>query len=528
MKLRAGLFRELSTITLLLLAGIGALSMQHWARRSGWGRDKPLPSDFNLLYMRGIAALGWRRHARLCGIFFYQAFVGCFVTGICAAGYWGVLGWSDTPIVIGSPNLELLFRALIALLTVVVSALVIYRVARTSLALFIAGTKHHARAGLRIATSDPVLNSYLFFIVIMFAMYVATNNAFGISGRHWYPFIFPAFLCFVWYAPRALNRKHQVLSTIFACALLAYSVIAATFAGLDVAHRYYSPQSAKYVVSDRLPVHAIAQAIGALWPLEEGRYVFEGVPGQFSYDRGTEISVSGAAMENRDTGASQVSIFVDHRIPVAVLAKQYLFGIAEAAHSVTGGYSGFGGYIATSSLPEGPHVVSASASIAGREANVAPARLFFVTSANGRFSPRFERSLLAAHHLPGMIAAPTACRGAVVNLAATTTVGQGAVVLLSGSATVPPSGTDVVWALLDNQPYPGVFAPQSGHFTILVPIKAAHVGSHALKIYVSHALRSSPGLLGTISLRVSATKTGRTVANTRAECSDPLKELAPI
>ncbi len=206
--------RGLVTFAVLLAPAIALLSVQHWIVDAGTSVAHTAPRDISLAYVRGVAVHG---PAALMGYLASSvsgAFLGCFITGICAAGYWGVLGWGDTPIVIGTPLLEELLRGAIALITLIVAAIVLFYCARNAIGLVAAAARNHARAAARIAVADPVINSYLLFAAIIVALYVATNNVFGVSGRHWYPYIFPAFLCLVWYAPRSLfgpqtARRHR-------------------------------------------------------------------------------------------------------------------------------------------------------------------------------------------------------------------------------------------------------------------------------------------------------------------------------
>ena len=379
---------------------------------------------------------------------------------------------------------------------------------------------------MHVAAANPVINAYLCFVAIIFALYVMTNNVFGLSGRHWYPYVFPAFLCFVWYAPRALRRRHEALSAGLACVLLAYSLVAAPFAAFDAAHRYYGPDSGSYIAY-RPPARAAGDAYGASWPLQDAKYVFAASAAEFAFERGAKVAASGAAMQDRNTGASRVAITVNGKTALDVLTRQYLFGVAEAVHSVTGGYSGFGAEVDTSRLAEGPHRIAAFAQTApnGAYSNVNPVRLFFVTAHNGRFSPSFMRSLQHLPRLPAVFAPVRACRGAAGSSRGTIVAEQGTILLVRGTATTLPRD-DFVWLLAGDRPFLAKRAEENA-FVATIPTSALPQGAARVAFYIATDAAGTAAALGGFVLRVThAMRPVALLASPPPECADPLRELA--
>jgi hypothetical protein len=520
--------RAVVTFAVLLAPAIALLSVQHWIVDAGTSVAHTAPKDISLAYVRGVAVRGPAALVGYLASSVSGAFLGCFITGICAAGYWGVVGWGDTPIVIGTPLLEELLRGVIALITLIVAAIVLFYCARNAIWLVAAAARNHARAAARIAVADPVINSYLMFAAIIVALYVATNNVFGVSGRHWYPYIFPAFLCLVWYAPRSLLGCRQRVGTVAACVLFAYSAVAAAYALAGAQQRYYGMQIAAYVTTDA-PRSVAGTALGVQWPPADGTYVFAPSPGKFSYDRGTPVAFTGTAMGPDGSGAQDVAALLDGRHPVAVLTRQYLFGIAEATHSIAAGYSGFGGYIATERLAEGPHTVTAFArtGVGGSYQSVNPSRVFFVTASQGRLSPAFLITLPRSGAI-GSLSAATTCRGTVSTGAGGVTTIAGSILLLRGRVSLlARAGNGVAfWLRAGDLPYPAKYDPAKGTFLATLPTSTLAPGAYDVAFYARDASLHN-ALVATLPVRVLAsTALAPFVANAPAECADPLKELA--
>jgi hypothetical protein len=424
-----------------------------------------------------------------------------------------------------------LIRGAIGLTTLTVAAVVIFYCIRNALKLLFVAARGHLRAAVSIAAADPVINSYLCFAAIIVTLYVMTDNVFGVSGRHWYPYIFPAFLCFVWYAPRALAKRHARISAVLACTLLTYSVVAASYAAVALTQRYYGPDSGRYEISDPAPSQIIGLGLGALWPLQDGTYNFAASRGQFSFRRGSIVAVSGAAMKNERTGASKVAVLVDQREPEAVLTRQYLFGIAEILHNVSAGYTGFSADVPTVQLGEGAHTVSAYAEAQGSRVYgaITPLRLFFVTGPDGRFSQTLLNGLKRLPQVSGVFRSDGTCRGREPTSSGILSAPSGSVLLLRGSiAPSPRSRYSAVWLLADDRPFPAKFSGAAGGFVGLLPTSALDSGVHHVTAYAI-------GTDGSTNARIAAPLVFQIVPGTgRSEflsdpspaCADPLKELA--
>jgi hypothetical protein len=508
----------------LLVPAIALLSVQHWGVDSGAAIGRTAPSDINVNYLQGVVAQGAFPAIRYVIGSLLGLFLGCFISGICSAGFWQVLGWGDVPIVIGNATSELWIRLVISLTTLFVAAVVLFYCVRNVARLVRAAARGHAEAAASIAAGDPVLNSYLCYAAIIAALYVMTNDVFGVSGRHWYPYIFPAFLCLVWYAPRALVKDHARLGATLACLLLAYSLVAAPYAVVDAAQRYYGPNAGHYAVTAP-PLELDARAAtGALWPLQNAIYNFAASRGEFSFDRGSQIAITGSAISG-GAGASPVAVLVDATRPLPVLSKQYLFGIAEVTHSLAAGYSGFGAYADTAGLSEGAHFVSAYAQIAPKGAyeKVHPMRLFFVTSKGGRFSQDFLRALAPLPNATAVFEDIAACRGRITKSGGVATTHQGSILLLTGNAR--RSDYKALWILAGDQPYPAKLS-DAGSFVAKLPTSGLPPGLVSAAVYATNAKTSST-LVGRYRLRVlPAAGQPELLADPPAACADPLRELA--
>lgn len=443
-----------------------------------------------------------------------RAFLDCFVSGICSATFWQPGGWADTAVYIFSSAVETGIRAAISVITIVVASILVFFTAKRVLRLAAAAAHRHAVLAERVAAGDPVFNSYFCFIAFMFAFYVLTENAAGASGRHWYPFNFAAFLCFVWYAPRALSRRARTASLVLTCVLLAYAAVACGFALHDLKQRYYGPETATYVVARPLPGSVLpGSANGALWPIEEISYWANAAAPIFAYPLGMRLRVTGAAVPVG--GVSQAAVMLDGETPLPVLSGLYLTGIAEATHSTANGYSGFSADISTSWLREGPHTIAAYA-LAGRSVyqRLLPSRIFFLTSSDGRFSSRFLHALSPAPESLGSLRIAGTCRGGATLLL------QGRLKLAYGAAPY------AAWLLLDDRPFPARYDAARASFVGRVPTQGIGPGRHRVSAYV---VALDPRKYSRVSQDVvfSVPLDHAILPSSAQECADPLLQLQP-
>lgn len=490
------------------------LALQYFFVSHAGGRDHGVPTDMNLSYLHSIVTLGWANAIGYVAVTALAGFANCFVTGGCAASFWQTIGWVDTPIVIVNANVELAIRVLIALLGISVAVVLGYSLFRNASRLLPPAVHGHFRSVVAIVAGDPVLNSYLCFGAIMIALFVVTENAFGMEGRQWYPYLFPAFLCFVWYAPRALNKRHLGTSAILCGGLLAYSVVASAYAMADLRERYYGPQVAHYMVTDPTGLQVSSNKDGALWPVISAEYHVSSRAFDFAFPRGARLLVDGSAlMPDLNVVPSTVAVMIDGRTPLPVLSNQFLYPVAEITHNLNDGYSGFYANIPTEHLSEGPHTVSAFAQIPNsrRFDVIAPNRLFFITESGTAFSPAFVKSLQSASTVPGSLENAGWCPAANA--------------LLAGKVGGrPPNAYAGAWLLVNGAPYPARFDALTGTFSGTVPTQNLPPGNHTVAAFVIPSGTNR-------SLRIDAQATLTTYSERRSgesslpACSDSLAQL---
>ncbi len=510
------------------------LAVQHWVVNQSGAEDLggiTSPAIFDAF--RSTLAMGSLATIRYVVGSGLEGFMNCFVSGGCAATFWGVVGWVDTPIVILNGTVETWVRAAISLLTLVVVVVLVFYSSRNSLRLLAAAGRGHPLLAVGPVVRDPVFNSYVCIVAIMLSLYILTNNAFGVEGRQWYAYIFPALLCFAWYTPRALSKHHHRVSSILAFALLCYAIMAAAYALYDVAERYYGPSTARYTVThpDRgamLPGHAR----GVLWPVEAAAYHVNGPGFPFSFVEGSALVASGVLPPYGDSRSAVAAVVLDERTALPVLSGQYQYLIAEATHSLTDGYSAFFVNISTKATGEGPHVVAAYASLPGiqRYQPISPVRLFFLTGPDGRFSASLLRTLRVARVVGGTLRAIGACRGDLSAQAEGPTVAQGAVLLLAGKFSPDPRAAEHsgIWFLIDDRPYPARYDARARSFLGTIPTATLTPGAHRVFAY---ALGGSPFADDRISQGASfylrEGPGGRVYPRSPPPvCADPLRQLS--
>lgn len=529
---RSSRAQRTAAVAAITMPTIALVAVQHWVvDHAGSTIRTSQPLDGLYTPIRAALAMGIEPTTHFLLATSLAAFTDFFLIGPCAATYWQVIGWVDTPIVIVNGTIEMLIRTLIALCTAAVVIILAFSILRNVGRLFRTVLRRHARAALSIAVGDPVFNSYICIIAILFVLYVLSDNGFGAEGRHWYPYIFPAFLCFAWYAPRTINKQRRSLSAVLAIVLLSYTIVAATYAVVDLARRYYGPQTARYVATRLRPPQIVPGGVaGVLFRLQPADYHVTGSELPFSYPVGSRLLVTGASLPNPRTGTSRVAVLVDGRTAQPVLYGQYQFRIAEALHSVAAGYSAFFAYIATRDLTEGPHAVEAFAEAPDGIHYVAihPMRAFFVTAAHDAFSPAFRRSLEGAPVVDGTLTAARTCRGFSSFAGGVRAVSAGAVLLVTGELDAHLGRSLVMWLLVDGKPYPARYDARTGSLVSTVPTWDLRPGRYRAYAYAMG--------IGTLTQRqlshyatfdVEPTHGGGTfLRRPPRACSDPLRQLA--
>ncbi len=160
-----------------------------------------------------------------------------YVAGGASLTFWGYFGWLNTPLIIGSVPT----RLLIAAVTLTVLALTLLRLGSVLLRLVRLARRGRARTALAIAASNPLVNVYLLWTAALFGVTVISENSVGTQGRYWLPVLGGLFLAAVELAPRAIRRPtvRRALSNSLLAGLMAYAVVGAVAALLDVRERYY-------------------------------------------------------------------------------------------------------------------------------------------------------------------------------------------------------------------------------------------------------------------------------------------------
>ena len=192
--------------------------------------------------------------------------------------FWGVFGWVDTPLVLGSPVVTVVVWLLISGLSIGLLACTLVRVVQINLRLLRVARRGRVRRALRIAFSNPVVMSYFLLGAFLFTV----EGYPGIQGRYYFPLLPAVFWVALKYAPRALPGKFgPALFRMQVAGLIVYTVAGAVFAFPTLAARYYAngrdlvpvareslasdPQTGRYEITQvRLPEATLG--VGRLAP----------------------------------------------------------------------------------------------------------------------------------------------------------------------------------------------------------------------------------------------------------------------
>jgi hypothetical protein len=522
--------RKAARLAALLLPSLLLLGIQ-WFYVDAPGGSYRAPPLENSGYLQGIALLGPLPALAYLLTNSFNAFTECFSSGLCAATFWQVVGWFDTPIVIVNGQIERIVRAAVSLFSMTTAVLVALLAVRNGLRIAACIVRRHTLSGLRAAVSDPVFNSYLLFAAIILALYLMTNNSFAVEGRHWYPFIFVSLLCFVWYAPRAIRRSASGVSKALALLLLCYSLIASPYAIAAISNRYYGPATSGFVASTASPSQIVSGRAGTLWSVVDARYHAVPADGPFSFVRGTPLLASGGVLPQGKGYPTTTSVMVDQRLAVPVLSNQYHARVGEAFHDSRYGYDAFYAFIHTAHLGEGAHLVSAYAQIRDRNLYqpIFPARVFFITQSDGRFSPSSLRTLVKAPIVSGSVLPEGACRG-TASLAGRT-IGAFPSALLLFSGDVPPQRLkgklEGAWFLVDSRPFPARLAGPRGSFLGTIPTDGFVPGTYDVTAYAIFQGSPVPRRVAQASrFRILTGGSKAPLVPAPAGCLDPLGQLA--
>jgi hypothetical protein len=170
----------------------------------------------------------------------FQAACLDYFAGLTHDSFWGTFGWIDTPLIIWGRKTTVVIRWMIQAATWILLALTLVRLEQVTSRLIRLIRRGRTFAAVRIALSNPLINSYFLFTTIMFVLYIHTENRFGAQGRQWWPLLLPIFLTGIVYAPKALTlrRARVILSTSLLMALLCYCAVGSIFALRTIERRY--------------------------------------------------------------------------------------------------------------------------------------------------------------------------------------------------------------------------------------------------------------------------------------------------
>jgi hypothetical protein len=164
-----------------------------------------------------------------------------FYATLTHQSFWGVFGWMDTPLVIGQPRTNELVQYAILYAGWMVLGLALWRLEQVASRLVRLFGRGRRWTAVRLAVSNPVINSYFLFTVLMFYLFNRLENRFAAQGRNWLPFLLPIFLVGLVYAPKALTlrRSRAALSFTLTAGLLLYCVVGSYYSIRTLKQRFY-------------------------------------------------------------------------------------------------------------------------------------------------------------------------------------------------------------------------------------------------------------------------------------------------
>src|SRR2546423_5124197 len=211
-------------IAILLWPSVVLLCIQRWI---GWGGGMASsPRDPTLGLLTGIK----------------NALVADYSGGAPFVSWWGEFGWMDTPLIIGSLDIQRRITLLLVALTIAIFLLTLVRLGQVIARLIALGRRGRWRWVGRITFSNPIINSYFGFSIFMILLYALTDNYYFAQGRHWFPYILGSFLIPIQYAPQVFTRRRirTVLSLLMLLGLAAYCAIGSYYSIQAIKKRYYA------------------------------------------------------------------------------------------------------------------------------------------------------------------------------------------------------------------------------------------------------------------------------------------------
>ena len=159
-----------------------------------------------------------------------------FAFGRLFFSFWGILGWLDTLVVIWSEPLTILILLILAAFAVVTLSLVLVRQARVVVRLGRLTGNRSWRRAIALAFGNPVITAFGAFIGLM----LVYEDAGGIQGRYFLPFLPALFYVSFQIAPKAIPRRPgHAYRTLLMGATLGFALLSACFALPTLEERFY-------------------------------------------------------------------------------------------------------------------------------------------------------------------------------------------------------------------------------------------------------------------------------------------------
>src|SRR5262249_26879061 len=152
-----------------------------------------------------------------------------------------------------------LIRIVIQICTWLIVGLTVMRMEQVGSRLWVLARRRGVRAAGRLVVGDVLLNSYVFFTVVMVSLYVRTGNFFAAQGRNWLPFLLPIFMTALVYAPRALYlpAPKRWLSGAMAAGLFVFVAAGAYSAPGNIRSRFYAADGSAPMQARRLSLEPV-------------------------------------------------------------------------------------------------------------------------------------------------------------------------------------------------------------------------------------------------------------------------------
>jgi hypothetical protein len=151
----------------------------------------------------------------------------------------------DTPLIIGSLDIQRRITLLLVALTIAIFLLTLLRLGQIIARLIALGRRGRWRMALRIVFSNPLFSAHFLFAVFMIVLYALTNDFYA-QGRHWFPYILSSFLVATQYAPRAFphRKTRAVFSALMVLGLAIYCAVGSYYSIQTINARYYGTMPA--------------------------------------------------------------------------------------------------------------------------------------------------------------------------------------------------------------------------------------------------------------------------------------------